>query len=238
MELGVSLKDRRLMLAIPAYDGKLSIEAAYELPRLAAAAGTYGFQLDLAQVSGCSIITKARNQLVKEFLQSPCTDLLFLDADMTFKTADVLRLLALSADVDVVAGAYTNRNGEYKFYMDFDREDGRIQINDLGLVKVSRVGTGFMMIRRHVIETIISDMPELKYHSKTDGDMYAVFDFERTPEGYFGEDFVFCDRVRKCGMSIWLDPETNLGHYGSVKHEANFVQTGLIPALALEKKAA
>lgn len=226
------------MLAVPTYNGQVGIEVAFELPRLAANAGQLGFQLDLAHVSGCSIITKARNQLVKQFLDSPCTDLLFVDSDMTFTTSDVVRMMALATDMDVVAGAYPNRNGENKFYMDFDREGGEIIINELGLVKVSRVGTGFMLIRRHTLETMIQAMPELTYNSKQDGEMYAVFDFERTENGYLGEDFVFCDRVRKCGMSVWLDPETNLGHYGTVKHEANFVNTGLLPALALEKRAA
>lgn len=239
MDKGFSLQGRHLMLAIPSYDGKIGIEAAYELPRLAAKAGECGFQLSLAHVSGCSIITKARNQLVKQFLESPCTDLLFVDADMAYNTDNIMRLMALATDMDVVAGACPNRTGENKFYLDFDRANGEIIINEIGLVKVTRVGTGFMLIRRHVLEKMIEQMPELTYFSKNDGvEMHAVFDFQQTADGYFGEDFVFCDRVRQCNMDIWLDPENDIGHFGSVKHEANFVQTGLLPALALQRKAA
>lgn len=238
MDKGFSLEGRHLMLAIPTYDGKIGVEAAFELPRLAASAGQHGFQISLVHVSGCSIITRARNQLVKEFLDSPCTDLLFVDSDMSYKTDNITRLMALATDMDVVAGACPNRTGENKFYLDFDRVNGDIYINEIGLVKVSRVGTGFMLIRRHVIENMLEHMPELKYTSKTDGEMYAVFDFQQTADGYFGEDFVFCDRVRQCNMAVWLDPENDIGHYGVVKHEANFVQTGLLPVLALQKKVA
>ena len=41
----IDLRGRRLMIAIPAYDGKLNLKTAFALARLAAMVGHYGIHL-------------------------------------------------------------------------------------------------------------------------------------------------------------------------------------------------
>ena len=231
-EKSFSVQGRRLMLAIPAYDGKLNISAAFALPQLALDSLSYGFHMQLSHISGSSIITRARNALVDRFMKSDCTDLLFIDADINFKPHDVLRLLALSGDKDVVCGAYPRRGGKTSFFTDIDYDDaGQVTFDD-GLLRVRRVGTGFMLIRRHVLEKLIELHPEWRYHVDTeDTHHYAVFDFKATPQGYTGEDYLFCDRVREAGFKVHLDPETNLGHYGSQEFTGNFQKEVVEPFL-------
>jgi hypothetical protein len=50
-----------------------------------------------------SLITRARNNMVADFLETDATHLFFIDADMTFTTLDILNIL--NADQDVVGGA-------------------------------------------------------------------------------------------------------------------------------------
>ena len=114
----VSLEGRKLFVAIPTYDGKLNIKLAYTLAQLMPKALSLGISVHLGHVSGCSIITMARNMLVDEFLKSNCTDLLFIDADVIAEPDHILRLMAQSGDKDITAGAYPRRRKDRKFFMD------------------------------------------------------------------------------------------------------------------------
>lgn len=211
------------MLAIPAYDGKLNINAAFALPVLALDSQKYGFTVHLAHISGSSIITRARNMLVKQFLDSDCTDLLFVDADINFRAADVLRILAVSCDKDVVCGSYPRRGGKTAFFTDIDYDENGSLVFDDSLLRVQRIGTGFMLIRRHVLGRLVQNHPEWAYHVDLDNSThYSIFDFKSTPQGYMGEDYLFCDRVREAGMKVHLDPEINLGHYGQQEFTGDF----------------
>lgn len=227
------------MVAIPCYDGKLNIHAAFQLAQLAHAALQYGFQLQLAHIEGCSIITKARNALAHRFLKSDCTDLLFIDADINFKVADVLRILALSDGKDIVAGAYPRRSEDRRFFTDLYYDaHGALELSD-GLLRVERVGTGFMLIRRHVFERLEADHPEWRFFVNTENTHHtAFFDFKQTPDGYIGEDYLFCDRAREAGFAVWIDPDINLGHFGSTEFTGNFREQVVVPLLAESVKEA
>jgi len=69
-EKSINLAGRKLMIAIPAYDNKLNIDSAFALSNLAVQVGQLGVKLYLTHLSGCSLITKARNSLVADFLKS------------------------------------------------------------------------------------------------------------------------------------------------------------------------
>lgn len=228
-----SVEGRKLMLAIPAYDGKLNISAAFQLPQLALAAQKHGFQVHLAHLSGCSIITRARNSLVNQFLESECTELLFVDADINFKVDDVLRIMALGSDKDILAGAYPRRAKDQMFFADiYYNEHGGVELTEEGLLRVNRIGTGFMFIRRHVFETMKDKHPEWKYWVDVENkDHYSFFDFAVTKEGYMGEDYLFCDRATALGFKVYIDPDINLGHYGSTEFTGNFAQQVVKPMI-------
>ena len=160
--------------------------------------------------------TVARNALVYEFLQSDCTDLLFIDSDVIVTAEDVMRLLAQSADKDVAAGLYPRRALDKNFFVDIPHDENGDMIFDGSMLKVNRIGTGFMMIKRYVLEKLIADHPEWIYETKPDegGNAYAVFDFDIINGKYTGEDYLFCDRVREAGFEVWVDVEISLPHVG------------------------
>jgi len=187
----------------------------------------------LGHLSGCSIITKARNALVKQFMDSDSTELLFIDSDINFTSEDVLRIMALGSDKDVLCGCYPRRSNDKMFITDlYYNEHGGIELTDEGLLRILRAGPGFMFIRRHVIQKLIDDHPEWKYFTNMDGSHhYSIFDFRTTPMGYMGEDYNFCDRVRESGFKIYLDPETNLGHIGFTEFTGNFGEQVLKPMI-------
>ena len=229
----VNLQGRKLMIAIPSYDGKLNIKSSFALARLAQMVSAYGVKLYLSHLSGCSLITQARNSLVADFRSTDADAMLFLDADVVVTPEAVLRLFALSIGKDITAGIYPRRGADRKFFLDMAMDDhNRLMLDENGLVQVNRIGTGFMMIQRHVIEGMIAKHPEWAYHNNVqDRTDYALFDFCIKDGQYFGEDYAFCDRARADGYSIYLDPSISLPHVGTEEFTRDFEADVLQPLM-------
>jgi hypothetical protein len=49
-----------------------------------------------------SLITRARNGMAYDFMQSDATHLMFIDADITFDPKDIVRMI--DADKDIICG--------------------------------------------------------------------------------------------------------------------------------------
>ena len=228
-----NLVGRKLMMAIPCYDGKVNIKTAFAIAQLVPKLDKMGVQITLVHLSGCSIITKARNKLVANFMDSECTDLLFVDADVVINVDAVTRLLALSTDRDIVAGTYPRRATDAKFFLDFHLDEhNQLEFDENGLMRVESVATGFMLIRRHVLEHLIEAHPEWEYKGDGDGDVeYAVFDFAIVDGNYIGEDYLFCRRAREAGFKVYLDPMISLPHIGTQEFTRDFHQDALQPLL-------
>ena len=221
------------MVCIPAYDNKLNIDSAFALANLALKAQALGITLYLTHLSGCSLITKARNALVADFLASDADTMLFVDADVIVNADAILRLMALSIGKDITAGIYPRRGMDRKFFLDYHLDDkGALEFDANGLLRVKRIGTGFMMIQRHVLETMIANHPEWGYYNnvneRTD---YAVFDLGIVNGEYYGEDYLFCDRAAADGFTVFLDPSISLPHVGSEKFTRDFEADVLKPLL-------
>jgi hypothetical protein len=217
----VSLEGRKVFVGIPTYDGKLSIKLAYTLAALMPIALKHGISVRLGHVSGCSIITMARNMLVDQFLKSDCTELLFIDADVIAQPEDIMRLVAQSGGKDVTAGMYPRRAKDRKFFLDFYLDDDNELEFDGAMMRANRVGTGFMLIQRHVIEAIADK--SLKYLGQDGvGQIANVFEFSMLDGKFVGEDYTFCDKACAEGFKVWVDVEINLPHVGMEEFTNDF----------------
>jgi hypothetical protein len=229
----------KLFIATPCYGGLVTqryMQCTFALLQYTAAAG---IPVRLELLGYESLITRGRNTLVAKFLDDPdLTHLLFIDADIGFETEQVMRMLAF--DVDVVAGIYPLklidwtsealkrvRSGEGLDqaplrFVGTPCESKECERNG-DFVTGSYAGTGFMLIRRNVFETMILSYPHLRYTAahtaavpSTSPNQYALFDCvidARTGE-YLSEDYAFCQRWRALGGKIWLDTASRLAHIG------------------------
>lgn len=231
---------RSLFVALPAYDFKVSLKLAISLARLAQAAPDHGFSLQIGSVCGCSVVSRARNLLVKDFLDSDCTDLLFIDSDINFDPDDALRLMAWGSDpkMGIVAGVPRTRNEDRVYITDLDYDvANQLSMNGMGLVRGRRVATAFMLVRREVFETLVNTHPEWSYEdTRSNKTLSAVFDFKLTSEGYMGEDFLFCDRARAAGFEVWIDPTIKLGHMGVQEYLGDFGKDVLYPMIVPQQE--
>jgi hypothetical protein len=239
-EQGFDLAGRSVFIALPAYDFKVSLKLAVSLARFTQVAPKHGIDVQIGSVCGCSVVSRARNLLAQDMLESSCTELLFIDSDINFEPDDILRLMAWVSDPKkgIVAGVPRIRDVNPVYIATLDRdENNELTMNRMGLVRAERVATAFMMVRRDVFETLEREHPEWAYYeTRSDRNLTCMFDFKVTEEGYIGEDFLFCDRARAHGFEVWVDPTIKLGHMGIQEYLGDFGNDILYPMISTDKK--
>ena len=230
------LAGRKIMIGLPTYDFKLSAKLAISLASFCVRATQHGVDIQICNISGCSVVSRVRNLIAKDFLDSDCTDLMFIDSDINFDAEDIFRLMAWNSDPKkgIVAGIPVARKKGQIYFSTLDTdEDDSIFMDKMGLVRAKRVATAFMMIRREVFEKLRDAHPEWLYHDeKKEGDqVICFFDFELKDGHYVGEDYLFCDRAREQGFEVWIDPTIKLGHMGVHEFEGSFGEEFLYPLI-------
>ncbi len=229
----------RLAVATPCFGGQVSSIYTGSIFNLQRELRGTGIELKLMLREGDALITRARANLVAQFLDDPeATHLLFVDADIGFTPAQVIRLI--TSEADMVAGVYPIKRVDWdkaRRVMDVNHpnpgaaslhyvleleEDENITIRG-GFARVRYAGTGFLMIRRHVIEQMCRQYASLQFFAEhsidtlnTSQNRFALFECMIDPVTgtYLSEDFAFCKRWLDMGGEIWADLESRLDHVG------------------------
>jgi hypothetical protein len=182
------LRKRKLFLATPMYGGQCAGMFARSVADLSALCTHYQIPLQMYFLFNESLITRARNYCVDEFMRSDATHLMFIDSDIGFNPQDVLALMALSGDespYDIIAGPYPKKciswekvkmavdkgfadkdaNELEKFVGDyvFNPKGGQTSIPIGEPVEVLEAGTGFMMIRKNTFKKFNEKFPQYSY---------------------------------------------------------------------------
>jgi hypothetical protein len=236
-----------LMVATPCFGGQVSSIYAGSVFHLQRAVRSKpNIDLTVLMRDGDALITRARANLVTLFLDNPsATHLLFVDADIGFTPDQVFRLIESGADV--VAGVYpikrvnwdkakrmlesnrpTSPAAALDYVLEIDDPDHVVTVD--GFTRVRFAGTGFLMIRRQVLERMCqhpayASLQFFKEHSLDalagSPNRFALFECMIDPKTgtYLSEDFAFCKRWTDIGGEIWADLESRLDHVGpSVFH--------------------
>lgn len=251
------LRQKHIFIATPCYGGQLGEPYFRSMMRFAILCNKYDIKYTISTLANESLITRGRNTLTSFFMEnSEATHLFFIDADIEFNPEDILRMVAY--DKPIVVGAYPKKainwgsimeatrndpsetpdtieghSSNYVVNFDFvlDKDGNRtpqVQIVD-NLVKLKDAGTGFMCIKKEVVQQMFDWYPETKYVNDINVDMkfepfmYALFDCIIDPESrrYLSEDYTFCRRWQEKGGEVWLDPRTALNHVGHYTFRGN-----------------
>lgn len=167
---------------------------------------------------GTDGLVAARNEVVRQFLETPNDYLLWVDADMGFDPLSVYKLLeiAVQGNLPIVGGlcfasrevAHDGLNG-YRTVasptiFQPDIKDGHETVSAghmypvNSLVRCSATGSAFILIHRRVFETIGSGW------------------YERIPNGdgtYKGEDVSFCLRAQEAGFPVHVFTGAKTSHF-------------------------
>lgn len=212
------LQKTHVHFATPCYGGNIMEACFSSYLRYSMMAMRYNIPFSVDTMVNESLVCRARNNLVAKFLANPsATHLMFIDADIAWEPESVLRLLL--HDKGVVCGAYPMKSEPIRYVLNI--LPGAKHHDPL--YEVSTSGTGFMLIKREIIEALVDAMPELKYRDSLNlGEqyepyMYALFDTVIDEHGhYLSEDWTFCKRVREVlKKPIWIDTGIKLDHLGT-----------------------
>jgi glycosyltransferase involved in cell wall biosynthesis len=182
------LRKRGIFLATPMYGGQCAGMFTKSVADLSAFCATHNIPLQMYFLFNESLITRARNYCVDEFMRSQMQHLMFIDSDIGFSPQDVIALMALQVqneEYDIIGGPYPKKTiawEKIKYAVDkgvadedptvLDRYVGDFVFNPKGgsgsiridePVEVLEIGTGFMMITRNALEKFTESYKELMY---------------------------------------------------------------------------
>jgi hypothetical protein len=211
------LKTTRVHIAMPCYGGMLTESTFMSFIKWANTARQLGIDWTLETMVNESLISRARNTLTAKFLDMPdATHLFFVDADIGWEPWHLLVLL--NRDVDVIGGLYPMKTMPIKWVV--NGFEGAEEGPD-GLQEVSKAGTGFLLMKKHVFEKMKSHPAVKQYKNdigldpKYDQHLKTYFDTAVRQNRYYSEDWTFCENWRDLGGRIWVDKRVLLRHSGS-----------------------
>ena len=225
-----------LVIGTPMYGGMCTSEYTQSLLNLSESANKSDVKLTTIFLGNESLIQRGRNTIAHHFMELPdATHLLFIDADIKFRTQDIVRMIA--ADKSLIVGPVALKgynwdeirqaavNGED----DIGRTGGVFNINKLPGIdmvdentpfEIEHGGNAFMMIRRDVFETLKPHTPIYTNGGRSLPDGVEIYDYFRVEinkdtNHLLSEDYFLCHSYRQLGGKVWCAPWVETGHFGS-----------------------
>lgn len=258
LEVPVSeLQKKKLFIATPMYGGQCFGSYTKALIDLSRVCQSYGIQAQFSFIFNESLITRARNYLVDEFMRSGFTHMMFIDSDIDFNPMDVVALLALNKPI--IGGPYPKKCVAWENVYDAVRF-GLVPSNDRGKladfagdfvfnaapgtkeirlqepVEVLEIGTGFMLVERSVYEDFAKAYPENWY--VPDHNRSAAFDGSRQIYQYFQAE-IEPEHRRYLSEDYWFCQKARQMGTGvwfapwmNIRHHGTYIYGGSIPAMA------
>lgn len=198
-----------ILLCTPCYGGMATTAYVRSVLMLRDELDRQGLEHDFNIAENESLVTRARNEMTASFLATDHSHMMWIDADIDFQPKDVAALWNMQENIAVAAYPMKLWDGSRLFAA---WKDGAL-VSDLdqfdGPTEVDLAGTGFMLIRREVIETLRLTAPS--YQGMT-GRVPALYMTPVHNDGFESEDFHFCRIAREAGFKIMMEPSVRLGH--------------------------
>ena len=234
-------KVKSILVATPMYGGMCT--GHYTIALMNSINILKGLQVEtlLASLMNESLIPRARNELVRLFLnETQCSHIMFIDADMYFNDQAIATLY--KADKGVACGIYPKKeldwdkvstaankgkadlpNHSSSFVLNLPHGVKKVEPDADGMVEVRHGGTGFMLIKREVFEKLAPHVPEYRASTKQNEKGEFVrpltkqfFDTSIDETGcLLSEDYHFCALWRKHGGKVYASTKLKFNHIGT-----------------------
>lgn len=251
------LRKNKLFVATPMYGGQCFGSYTKSILDLSRVCANYGIPVQFSFLFNESLITRARNYLVDEFMRSGFTHLMFIDSDIDFDAEDVVKLLAINKPI--IGGPYPkkciawenvydavrygfvpndNRGALADFAGDFvfNGAPGTTQMALNEPAEVLEIGTGFMLTRREVFEKFAAAYPDNWYNP--DHNRSAAFDGSRKIYQYFQAEIerkhnrYLSEDYWFCQKAREMGESVWLAPWMKIRHHGTYIYGGDIPAMA------
>ena len=243
----------KLFISTPCYDAMVSMQYTISLLNLSNLLNKNNIEFVIDFIGNESLIPRARNKSLNNFIKSNFTHILFIDADLEFSAEAVLDLLKFNKDVvscvypkkginfqkliysimnDKSNESLDSRGLDFAYNILHDKNNKIIKNKDF--IKARHTSTGFMMIKREIINKLCNNNKDLLIKSdelsKKDEEYYGLFCCMIKDKYYLSEDYYFSRLWQECGGEIWADLASPLTHFG------NRAYKGHVGSLLAKKK--
>ena len=219
--------EHKVFVATPCYDGKVHADFALSMAQAVMHATHQKIGVLCQTMGNSAFIEVARNIFVKNFLETDCDYLFFIDSDLKFESRAFVGLI--QSGREVCAGAYRKRQEpeEYPLHYIEDKANPGIELFDGGWVGCDRVATGFLCIHRSVIEAMVAVSKKVYIHGE--GEIPWLFEtrFQEDEDNtkFMCEDYAWCDDYRaQFGKPVWVWPDFDFWHDGYFGNWHAFMQ--------------
>jgi hypothetical protein len=210
--------NKSVFIGTPAYDGRVHVQYALMLLDLDQMFREMGYHVIIRIPTMGSLLVANRNRLLQLFVDSGAQWMLCIDSDLSAEINIVPEII--KDNLDFFAGVYPMRDNKTFIFRPETEPNGKIKMDKTEkYLKMKNTPAGFMMFQRHVIEDMQKKFPELKYQPKepqfANENAYAFFNTELHDGEFWGEDYMFCKRVRETGYDILTNPYVKFNHAGA-----------------------
>ena len=225
-----------LAIGTPMHGGLCNSEYTQSLLNLSESANKSNVKLTTIFLGNESLIQRGRYTIAHHFMNIPdATHLMFIDADIKFRTQDIVRML--QADKPLIIGPVPLKGYEWDQIRqrsingeeDISRIGGVFNINKLPGIdmvdenepfEIEHGGNAFMMLRRDVFETLKPHTPIYTNGGRSLPDGVEIYDYFRVEinkdtNHLLSEDYFLCHSYRQLGGKVWCAPWVETGHFGS-----------------------
>lgn len=165
---------------------------------------------------GFSQVDVARNRLASEAMAEGFEELMWIDSDIAFEPQSVQRLR--SHGLPMVCGLYPKKAEKEWSSRLLPGQKSITMGEGGGIVEILYAATGFLLVRRQVFQEVQrqQQLPSCFWRGGTPTIPYFLPMVIPSGAGhvYLGEDFAFCERVRRSGIRIYADTSIRLQHIG------------------------
>lgn len=211
-----------LMIALPCYGGLVAEKTTSGLFNLGKLLVRNNISHGLLTLANSSLISQGRSKIANFFVNNTDYEyLFFLDSDIGFHPADVVRLM--DHKKSITCAAYPMKTIPIRYNYSIARPEQR----QGSLIQIDSMGLGFALIHRSVFLDIAKKYgDELRYIPDdgssnvphTDEEKYNSYHYfleMRKGLSYMAEDISFFSRAKSVGHDAWLDTDIELCHIGS-----------------------
>ena len=227
------------MVGTPMYGGKAECVYIETVLHIKHWCMINNIKLEFCFLTDHSSVSHARNEIAGQFLESDCTHLLFLDADVGFNVDPHLKQM-LDADLDFVVGTYPKKKIDWDRVVEMAKsgmspEDIEKkastqlitpQVENFNydqIVELSHAPTGLMLLKRKVFE-------DYQQHYGDKGRSYSSWGHPRynyfgtavipSRDSYVTEDTYFCLHHTGRGGKIYFMPWIEAVHEGHYRYKS------------------
>ena len=225
-----------IMIGVPSARGVISSNTVNTIVSLCRILSNMKVQYKFICVSHADV-SVARNTLAAAFLSGPCDVFIGIDDDVGVSEELLIkfvnlqynflgvylpqRSLDLSRFEQAVLAGRRGRAAQYEAapYVPSSPNESADALLKGDIRKVERIGTGFYIMRRSVLEAMIKNdlvIREAVNQANFSGVQYGFFNNISNNEGYLSEDYSFCERVRQAGFDIHAYAGPGISHTGSM----------------------